>query len=489
MTINTGISSSSRRPQTFHRFLYQQGGRSLVPLPQKILLVGISKGGNAVANAIYPIADAQESATLFGSGQQLDLMLRKAFDQCAAYGQGPQIFGCGLAEPAGAARTATITVTGTATTSGTVVVRIAGRTYTIGVATGDTPTAIAAALNTAINADRANLPLTSAAAVGVVTTTHNAIGVGGNDVVVEVMPVSTAPGSVAVAYANGVAGSGVASIVTALANAAGPDFDAIAIGNHAAQDIADALAAVTTAWTATEKKWRWIIVGEPGTIGTATALATAANDRAIVVINANGTRSMPGEIAACGAVALTAKSRPNGNWDGQRVLIYPPDDANAYTNTQVETALAAGITPLTPFTDANTRVTQQGVMRIEKYVTTATNVSGQPFEVLRDIAVPRVGAYMARQVDAAYAARFGADANPDGVLLDGDTVLRIRDMVTNLMLDAQDQRILQNVTADLAKLIVEVDSAAPGRVNVDVTYTVVLGLHQVAFVHRVTVGG
>ena len=120
-------------------------------------------------------------------------------------------------------------------------------------------------------------------------------------------------------------------------------------------------------------------------------------------------------------------------------------------------------------------------------MTTCTTVNSQPFEALRDIAVPRTGAFLARQLDAAFAARFSAQANPDGVLLTDDTVAQIRDMVANIMYAAQDVRILTNVDSDLAALVVEKDPSAPGRVNVDVTYTVVLGLHQVAFVHRVTI--
>jgi hypothetical protein len=64
MTINTGISSSLRRPQTFHTFTYQQGGRSLVPLPQRLLLIGTMKGGTAVAGTIYQINDPRDRQLL-----------------------------------------------------------------------------------------------------------------------------------------------------------------------------------------------------------------------------------------------------------------------------------------------------------------------------------------------------------------------------------------------------------------------------------------
>jgi len=55
------------------------------------------------------------------------------------------------------------------------------------------------------------------------------------------------------------------------------------------------------------------------------------------------------------------------------------------------------------------------------------------------------------------------------------------------LLDRLSLTSLPVVDADLRLLVVEKDPSAPGRLNVDVTYTVVLGLHQVAFVHRVTI--
>lgn len=485
MTVNTGISPTLRKPQTFHNFAYSQGGRSLVPLPTRALIIGTAKGGTSVANTIYQINDPVETDALFGIGSQAALMCRKAFETEALLGQGPQLFGAGLAEPgAGTARVGTFTITGPATAAGNLVIRIAGRTFTIGVAIGDTATTIASAISSAINAAKQFLPVTASSAVGVVTVTNVQKGLGGNDVVFEAV---SQPAGVTNVFAQTVAGAGISDPTTALANALGPDYDAIAIENHLSADIALALAHVTAAWAAGERKWRWVVFGEPGSIGTGTTLAAAANDRAIAVLNANGCLSLPCEMAAAGAVALLKPDRPNGNWDGMRLPLYPPYDANDMTNTQVESALAAGLTPLKPVIDLQTRVTTQGVMQIVKFVTTATTLAGQPFEALRDIAVPRTGAFLARQIDAAFASRFGAQANPSGVLLTDDTIAQIRDMVANIMYASQDRGYITNVDTDLQQLVVEKDLTAPGRVNVDVTYTVVLGLHQVAFVHRVKI--
>lgn len=485
MPVNTGVSTALRRPQTFHNFTYQQGARSLVALPQRLLMIGTSKGGTATAGTIYQISDPVETDGLFGVGAPLALMCRKAFETEGYLGRGPFLYACGVVEPgAGAAHTQTFTFGGAATVGGNGVFRIAGRTLTVPINVGDSVTVMATALNSAINAAKTMLPVTSSSAVGVVTTTHVAKGVGGNDVVFEVVSL---PSGVTCVTAQGVAGTGVADETTALANAAGPDYDAIALENHASADVTLALAHVTTAWSASEKKWRWVFIGEPGTIGTATALASAANDRAIVVVNCEQTPSLPGEIAAAMGVALLSTTRPNGNWDKMRVPLYPPYDAFDFTNTEVETALAAGLTPLRPVVNQQTRVQTPGVVQIEKFVTTSTTVSGQPFEALRDIAVSRTGAFVARQIDAAFSAKFGAAANPDGVLLDDDAIPRVRDMVSTILYALQDNKILKNVDSDIAQLVVEADLSAPGRINVDVTYTVVLGLHQVAFVHRVTI--
>lgn len=485
MTVNTGVSTSLRRPQTFHTMAYMQGGRSLVPLPQRLLLIGTAKGGTAVAGTIYPINDPVETDALFGVGQRLSLMCRKAFETAGFIGQGPFMFAVGVAEPGGgAAHTQTFTFTGAATAGGNGVFRIAGRTLTVPINVGDSVTVMASALNIAINAQKQFLPVTSTSAIGVTTATENSKGVGGQDVIYEVVSV---PPGVTCVTAQGAAGTGVADETTALANAAGPDYDAIAFENHASADIALALAHVIAAWTASEKKWRWAVFGEPGSIGTGTTLSSAANDRAIAVIECEQCFSLPGEMAAAGAVALLSKARPNGNWDGMRLPLFPPYDAFAFTNTEVESALAAGLTPLTPVVDPQTRVQQPGVVAIQKFVTTCTTQGGQPFEALRDIAVPRTGAFIARQIDAAFAAKFGAAANPDGVLLDDDAIPRIRDMVATILYAAQDNKILTGVDVDIQQLVVEKDLSAPGRVNVDVAYTVVLGLHQVAFVHRVKI--
>jgi phage tail sheath gpL-like len=484
MPIITGISPTLRRPQTFHKFTYLIGGRGLTPLPQRACLMGTQKGGTAIASQVYEITDAEQADGLFGKGTELALMIRKAFETGAAIGTFPVLSAVGVIEPgAGVARIQTLTVTGPATATDTIELRIAGRYINVGVAAGDAANNIASAIRNEIFRYSDVLPISSSVATSVVTCTANYKGVNGNDIVFEVVKV---PAGVAITSANPTPGAGVADYAPAFAAVLGVDFDCIGIGNHAAADVAAALSHVTACWTATSKLWRWIVIGESGTIGTSTALAAAANDRAIIVANCEGTPSLPSELAAAMAIAVCGKTRPNANYAKMPLPLYPPSTVLAFTPQEVETCLASGVTPLSPISDPNTRVTKLGVIMIERLVTSFTNISGQPSEVLRDLAVSRVGAYVARQLDAKYQEQFGPLANPDGVLLTDDTIQQIRDLVSNVLYACQDVFILKGVDADVKLMVVEADVSAPGRVNVDMTYHIVFPLYQIAFVHRVT---
>lgn len=485
MTIETGVPTTKRQPQSFHKFTYLQGGRSLTPLAQRTLLIGVIKSGTAVAGTVYTLSDIVEAETLFGIGSELTLMCRMAFACCDLFGTGPQLFALGVAENAAAvAGTTTYTVTGTATESGNVVLQLAGRLITVPVTLGDVQNTIATAINTAINTEKRNLPGTSGVATNVATFTMAHKGEWGADFKTRVVK---APAGVTVVAAAGVAGTGVNDPTAALAVALGSDYDTIAMANHKSADIALALTHVTTAWGSGEKKWRWVCFGEHGTIGTGTTLAAASNDKGIVIAECEGCPNLPSEMATAMAVAISSRSRPNANWDGLELPLTPPVEADQFTNTEIETALSVGLTPLQAVVDRNTGIAKSSVVSIVKAVTTQTTTGGQPFEVLRDLAVSRAGAFIARQIDAKFAERFSAAANPNGVLMDDDAIPRIKDMVSSILYAAQDAKIVTNVDNDLPLLVVEKDTSAPGRINIDVTYTVVLGLHQVAFVHRVTI--
>jgi phage tail sheath gpL-like len=480
MPVNTGINAALLRPQTFHVLTYLRAGRALVPLPQRLCLIGAqSAAATAIAQVVVECDDPTQTDALFGLGSTLALMCRKAFACAAMQGQGPQIFACPLAETT-TKRAGTFTITGPATADDNLIFRIAGRWYTVGVANGTTATNIGVAVDNAIKANYQDSAYTSGNAAGVVTITAVEKGVLHNDTIVDVVHV---PPGVTCVFAQTIAGAGVLDLQPALDAIAGQQFDGIAICNHASADITEINTHLATTWAASEKKPRWFFIGEPGTIGTAVALA--ANHEGIVIGSMEQSRSMPYEIATALAVGALSKSRPNANYDGMQLPLYPPPIAFDYMTSEVETALNAGLTAFKSVIDPVAQTVVDGVVSVTRLITTRTTINALPFILLRDFGVSRTAWAMAKQYDIAYVAKFGSTgANPDGVLLSEDTIQLIRDMVIGINKAAEDNTWLHNVDFDTQKLVVEADANAIGRINVDTSYTIVVGLHQVAFIHR-----
>lgn len=485
MTINTGISPQLLNPQTFHAFTYSFATPGLIPLPLRIALIGAkTAGGTGVAGTVYEVPDPQTGDTLFGSSSELALMCRAAFAAASKLGSGPRIFAVPVAESAGVANVKTITSTGAATASGVTTIRVAGRTVQAGISSGDSANTIATSVSNALKAIQDQLPVIVSVATNVVTLTHATKGVNGADISASVD--SQVAGNT-LAVANTVTGTLATDHQTALDALSALPMDGVVFANHASADITEIVTDATARWGTAEKRWRWYFVGEMGTIGTATALATAANDRAVLIASMEGCLNTAGEMATSLAVATFSRERPNANYDGVVIPLYPPPAAVVYTPTEVETALAAGLTPLTAFVDPFTHNVTDGVARIVRMVTSKTTSNSQPFAVLRDLCVSRTGVYIAQQIDAAYEQRFGSLAvGPDGTLLTDDTIGQVKDMIENILRLIEANNVLRNVESDLLNLRVERDVVS-GRLDVDVAYTVVVGLHQIAAIHRVRI--
>lgn len=478
--ITTGINQSLLKPQTFHVLTYLRAGRALTALPQRGLLVGIqSAAATAVAGVVIKIDDPSQTGALFGVGSIMDLMCRKAFATMAALGQGPALYACPLAETT-TKQVELLTFAGGPTTAdGNVVIRIAGRYITAGIQAGTSVTNVGVAVDNAIKAIYEDLPYTSGNAAGVVTLTAVTKDTLHADVIFEVI---TLPLGITGVFTVSVAGAGALNIQPALDAIAGQDFDGIAVCTHISADVTLINTHLLTTWAPAEKKPRWFFIGEPGSIGTATALG--ANHEGIVIGSWEQSKSLPCEIASALMVGALSKSRPNANYDGMVLPLYPPPISYDYTTAEIETALNAGLTPLSAVLDGNTRAVVEGEGKVQRLITTRTTINSLPFTLLRDFGVSRTAWFMARQYDIAFANKFGSGAFPDGVLLTDDTEDLIRDMIIDANKAAEDEQVLRNVDADSAKLVVEPDPVAVGRLNVDVSYTIVVGLHQAAFIHR-----
>lgn len=479
MTIKTSIPSSRLRPGNTQEFNYKQASKGLTPTQKLIGIVGCKLTASpATIEKPYTIFSEKDGDDLFGAGSEVAIMIRAAFAAANKIKAQPQIIACGIAEPGGGTiATQTITVTGPATASGDLEVRICGRTIRCTVTNADVANTIAAALNAAINAYQSVEPLivTATVATNVVTLTCRHKGVNGNDVKIDW---TNGPLGVSLAIAAGVTATGSYDITNCLdAINPGKTCHGIATANHLANDVSDFKAHLANVGDPSVKKWTTCFLAENGTVATATTLATGSNDYGVQLIAYRKSKLLPGEVAAMACLANWAVDDPAANFDGFELPIAPVDTPDAFLNTEVETLLAAGCTPLVP-TDSGT------TSKIVRSVTTKTTENSVAFLALLDLSTVKSMYYVANQLDIKLTLAFqGLDAK-----MTPDVGPQVEDLVYATLKKIEELLIVKNIDANRSQIRCETDAVVPTRANVAYPLAPILNMHQLAAVGNLIVG-
>lgn len=464
--ITTGLPSSVRRPGAFSAFKFNANLQLALTDLAVAIIAEKTAAGTATVDTPIEVFDEDDADTKGGINSLAALGVKKALEQAKIMGQSPRIFMVPIAEPGGGTKaTYTFTVTVTTALAGNLVIRIAGRTITVGVSAGDAQNTIATAIKNAIDAQTRYLPGTASVATNVVTFTFATKGVNGNDCAVETV---SAPSGVTCVAAASVAGAGAAVITTAVQSLYDRRYNAVCSSNHTTTDIATILVERLASWGYGQQNYRHFFIGERGSLGTAQTLANAAADFGILIGSYEATPSLPLEIAVCDAFAEFGSERPNVNMDGQRVALYPPSATYAYTTAEIESALAGGITPHVP---------DGSYSKIVRMVTTQTTLDGVPSEALRDIAYSRTAAYRAELHANNFRAMFKQEVITDEVKA------RIRTMQIGIDRGLEAQNILRDVETFLDQYVVEVSGAVAGRIVSSSPFRVAGPLHQLDSLH------
>jgi len=478
MSIKTSIPSNTRKPGRFFEFDVTSAARGLAPIDRRVALIGARLTAGTVAAGIpTEVSTETDADTYWGKGSELALMCRaamKAGKKLARKGKKPPaLWALALADPAGVKADFTFTVTGPATAAGDVVFRIAGRTLRAGVANAASATVIAAAMKTAVDQMLADLPVTGAAAIGVLTVTANNVGVNGNDIDCSVM---SAPAGVTVVAAAGVAGTGSYDTTASLDILVDKQYHAVAIANHLSADVSDLKAHNDMVNAPGFKAFTIAYLAEIGSATTANALAVGANQMDVVLVSAEDCPNLTGEIAAQVAVTVEGHDDPAANLDGTELDLYPPPAASVPTATEIETAIAAGALVL-GVNDS------QDQMTIVRAVTTKTAISSVPFYNVLDLSNPRSLFYVATQVDIAFAIAFAAAKQ------NARTRQAAEDVVYRVLKSCEELEIVHHVDDHKGEIAAETDPVVPTRINVAIPASVIANLHQLASVVTLFVEG
>lgn len=479
MSITTSVPSNKRKPGTYHEFDVTSAARGLTPINYNIALVGNKLAAGTQANLAPVLVESEGQAdTYFGIGSELALMYRAAVAAAKRYGNSPAIYCVSIADPAGTAATRTFTVTGPATAAGDLVVKIAGRIVRVGISSGDVQNTVAANLKAAIDAVNAigdtALPCTATVATNVVTITLRQTGPNGNDLRIAVV---SAPAGISVATASPVSGATVYSISAALDTLNDRYYHGVAIANHATQDVTNLTTFITTMSQPQTKRWPICVTCETASLSTGNTLATTANHMQICVINAELFPNMTGELAAMACAVLFAETDPALNFNDVELPAYLPAAADVPTDTEIETALAAGATILS-VNDQSTAA------KIVRFVTTKTTIGGATFENVLDVTNVKTLFYIAIQVDARWKAWQQVKANKKNT---AGARKRLKSVTLDILRQAEALEYVQNVDLHLGELQTETDATVKTRVNVAIPVSVIPNLHQIAGVHTLFV--
>lgn len=459
------IPGSTRTPGVYVEFNARLAVRSLPANRQRLRLVGQRRTSGTVA-ALVPtqlFSDA-DAAAYFGAGSQLHLMAR------AALKANPYVDLHAIAlDDAGASTAAsgTITIAGTATSSGRLIARIGAVDVACVITTGDAAAAVATALNAALAAVP-DLAVTAAVAGAVVTLTARNKGAAGNDIKVAARW-DTAAGLTAtvVAMAGGTGNPDIAAALAVLQ----PAGDQLLVMPYTdTANLTKLRTHLQFTGNGLEMRGAVGVVGTAASYGTAVATAVAINDGRMVEGLCPDSGSLPWEIGAALAAVLAFEEDPARPLNGLELVgIDPAPLASRLTKVQVEGCLANGVTPLGVGPGEHVQI----VRAVSTYTTNAAGVTDVAW---LDITTVRTLDYVRTALRTRLALRFPREKATQRVLKS------IRSEVIDVLLRLEELEIVENVRANLARIVVELDSQEVGRVNVRIPADVVNGLHVIAAV-------
>ena len=451
----------------------------------RLLLLGQKlAAGSATANIpIGPVQSEREVIALAGNGSMLVDMYRIARRNAPFQ----PIWLLPVADPAGAAAAGTITITAPGVT-GVGVFSIAGTRLTLQINAADNATTIATALRDLINAS--GLPVSATNAAGVVTVTNRHVGAVGNNLELRVRTeepnVFTTTNAVIVAIGTGVAGTGVPTLTTALANLGDDEFDWIAgpYSDTVSLDaIRDFLSDVGTGrWSPMKQLYGHYLTAQFGTLSNLVSAGNARNDRHVSIM---GTQISPSPLwswaaavaAQCAAHLTDAPEVSRPLQTLELVGILPPTNrGNWWAIVDRQALYVDGISAY--------KVTNDGRVTIDRVVTTEqVNTVGVPDATFRDVETIGQLMFGVRYLKVGFASRHGrqalADENP-AKLAEITTPADLRNTAIHIYRDLVDLGVFEKAELFAEFVVSERDGNDATRVNLFLPVDVVNQLRVLA---------
>jgi phage tail sheath gpL-like len=456
------IPSSIRKPGKYFEYNNKLAVRSLPTNLQRVLVVAQkTAAGTATVNQVVQVFDSESAAALFGRGSQAHRMVMAAL-KANRYAQ---LFVLPVEDSGtGVAASATLTVTGNATTSGAVGVNVAGVDLVVPVTTGDAAATVAASIKAELD-KLVDLPTTHAVAGGVVTLTQRNKGTVGN---AHRIAASSSASGIAVAVVAFAGGLNDPSLATPLAAAFTGGHEILVVPYASGTPLTDLRTHLNAVSGPMEKRPAIGVYASIGTLSAATTQALALNSERMTHGFLKNGISTAEEQAAGYAAEIAFEEDPARPLNTLVIAgLTVPAIADRLSRTEQETCLANGVTPL----EWGPGDVVQIVRAVTTYTVNAANVTDVSW---LDLTTIRTMDYVMKAIRTRIELRFPRDK------LSAKTPARVRSEILDVLYKLEELEIVENVDLWKDDLVVERDSQDNNRLNAKIPVDVVNGLHVFA---------
>lgn len=435
------------------------------------LLLGYANSDATIKTESLVLAPSADYVRqICGPGSQLARMV-DAYRKTDTFGE---LYIIAVPEPAGAAATVTLTVTGAATESGTINVYIGRTRVQAAVVNGDDVTAVAGAINAAINADP-TLPFTSSVAASVVTLTARHKGLCGNELPVTLNYYGfgggeVLPAGIQIAIATGAAGTGAPVLTGTIAAMADEPFDFI---GHPFSDAAS-VNTISTEMNDTSGRWSYarqlyghVYTAKIDALSDLVAAGDQFNLQHVTLAGYEAETQTPADELAASRTARAAvfirndPARPTQS--GELVGMLPAPKGKRFTMTEQQSLLSHGVA---------TAYVETGILRIQRDVTTyKKNAYGVKDNSYLDSETLHTSAYVLRRLRSVITSKYGRHklANDGARFGPGQAIVTpavIKGELLATYRQLERAGIVENYDLFRKYLIVERDANDPNRLNV-----------------------
>lgn len=493
----TGIGASWALPGNYIQVDLGVGPVGGSQLAYPILLLGnaTSAGSATLDTQVYgptsqtPAQTEQDWINLFGAGSELHRgFLRITDPLLGANNQTTSVYGLAVTASTGTAATATITLVGNATGSGTLRIYMGSEFVDTPINSGDTITTIAANAVLQFNA-KTQWAATATSSVGVITITAKIKGPRGNwlrfSTTITSGITTTATGTAIAFFTSGATAD---SNVAALATIAGSRYFYIVSAAEDATQFGALVSQVTSQALPITGIRQSAFAGYNSTQGSGITISTGINNAYAEYVHLQNSDWTPFEMA-CHAVAnyaaLEVKPSPRHNFSGfgnaqadaATWKLPAPRDGTNPTPTALNTGISNGLTSI--------GVNQNGTTYIVKRCTTRCLNGSNPDFRSRDAHKRTVTFYFADDWQAKLNAQFsGVDFTADpavGAHVPGINVAtpsRIGGALFQLIDDYNSADQLKNVSTIKANAVVQPSPTVPTRAQTRIPLSVIDILDQ-----------